>query len=225
MANPEHVGRWSEHVAGLECAHYVPVIKEHATGDLLDVGAGTVPYFGIYRDLIRSAICTDWTESPHELKHIDAIVDANQPLPFRDESFDTILVADVFEHLSHPIRFMRETRRILRPDGKVIFFMPFMYWLHEQPNDHFRYTKHAMHSLALDAGLDVVDINEYGGGPDIIIDASQKMLANNRALYTAAQLVWSAYRQTRHYQKARAKHQERLPIGYSFVAQRHTTVD
>lgn len=42
--------------------------------------------------------------------------DLNEKLPFDDEFFDIIVSNQVLEHLSYPIRFMKEIKRILKKD-------------------------------------------------------------------------------------------------------------
>lgn len=45
-------------------------------------------------------------------------------LPFRDESFDLVLLSDVIEHLEDPEVCLREIARVLRPEGMVIVTTP-----------------------------------------------------------------------------------------------------
>lgn len=46
--------------------------------------------------------------------------DLGEPLPFADASFDVVHSNQVIEHLPRTDRFMREIRRVLRPDGYAI---------------------------------------------------------------------------------------------------------
>jgi 2-polyprenyl-3-methyl-5-hydroxy-6-metoxy-1,4-benzoquinol methylase len=45
-------------------------------------------------------------------------------LPFADETFDTVVAADILEHLYDPLALLREIRRVLRPGGKAVFETP-----------------------------------------------------------------------------------------------------
>lgn len=54
-------------------------------------------------------------------------VDANNPLPFADASFDLVWCSEVIEHLKSPPRFLQEVRRILKPGGSAILTTPNSY--------------------------------------------------------------------------------------------------
>jgi 2-polyprenyl-3-methyl-5-hydroxy-6-metoxy-1,4-benzoquinol methylase len=56
-------------------------------------------------------------------------VDANQPLPFEDQSFDLIWCSEVIEHLQEPAAVIGEFRRLLRPGGEMIITTPNSYAL------------------------------------------------------------------------------------------------
>ena len=44
--------------------------------------------------------------------------------PLGDEKFDVILFSDVLEHLSDPVKVLREAIGFLREDGRVLFSVP-----------------------------------------------------------------------------------------------------
>lgn len=51
-------------------------------------------------------------------------IDANQPLPFCDSSFDLIWCSEVIEHLCSPESTLTEFRRVLRPGGQLLMTTP-----------------------------------------------------------------------------------------------------
>jgi hypothetical protein len=67
VVNFKGVGRGSRHVASLQIPAYAKVISKYAKGSLLDCGAGKVPFYGVYKDLVSDIICTDWGSSRHDL--------------------------------------------------------------------------------------------------------------------------------------------------------------
>ncbi len=50
--------------------------------------------------------------------------DLKQPLPYRDASFDAVLLSEVVEHLHEAEDLLRECARILRPGGYVLITTP-----------------------------------------------------------------------------------------------------
>lgn len=58
------------------------------------------------------------------------VLDANQTLPFADDSFDLVWSSEVIEHLEQPSFSLDELRRVTRPGGDIILTTPNSYmWL------------------------------------------------------------------------------------------------
>ena len=220
VVNPKGVNRGSKHVASLQIPEYAKVISQYAKGSLLDCGAGKVPFYGVYKDLVSDITCTDWGSSPHNLQHIDMEVDLSKKLPFDESSIDTILLADVLEHLSDPQLLLSESARILRTDGHILIFVPFLYWLHEQPHDYYRYTEHALTNLIESSGLVSVEIYPYGGGSDVLIDMGNKIFRHYKILLAAHKLWWGLLKITGVAQKIKMAKMKKFPLGYVAVAKK-----
>lgn len=220
VPNLEYIAPWSKHVTSLECRAYIDTLRKHAKGDLLDVGAGTVPYYGVYKDQVKSVTTLDWHNTIHGNSQIDIVDDANEGLPFEDESFDTVLLADVIEHIRQPETLFKHVSRVMRGEGKAIVFVPFMYGVHEAPHDYYRYTKFALEDLFKRNGLDTTDLKPYGGGPDVVVDLVEKMTYNNKILRSISNSAIRTVVDTEVYKNARIKYQDRFPIGYVLVGQK-----
>lgn len=96
----------------------------HAKGDCLEVGAGTGE---ISKALIaRGHHITATDISPQMVSQIrnklgiEAVVCDAELLPFPDESFDTVISAEMIYYLDHPERFLTEAHRVLRPGGRLL---------------------------------------------------------------------------------------------------------
>jgi SAM-dependent methyltransferase len=77
-------------------------------------------------------------------------------LPILDESIDTIVLAEVLEHVAEPWRAVCECQRALRPGGTLILTTPFALPMHDRPHDFFRFTSHGLALLL--RGFDDVQI-------------------------------------------------------------------
>lgn len=82
-----------------------------------------------------------------------------EKLPYPDDSFDLVTALDVVEHLDDDVAGLGEMRRVLRPGGRVLLFVPafmFLWGVQDDVSNHRR--RYAMKELkqALDAaGLKV----------------------------------------------------------------------
>lgn len=146
----------------------------HVHGDLVDLGCGPASHRVWYEERVSSVTLVDWPASPHDTAAVDILADLNKPLPLEDGIADTVLMTSVLEHLSTPAMALAETRRILRTDGALLLQVPFLYRVHEEPHDYFRYTRFGIRSLLEQAGLDVVAGETYGNLAAVMVDLLAK---------------------------------------------------
>src|SRR5687768_10517654 len=90
--------------------HYIPI---HARGNLADLGCGNVPLYETYKSFTTANTCVDWSNSTHKNQYLDVECDLNKPLPLESDSFDTIIISDVLEHIANPELIWAEMARIL----------------------------------------------------------------------------------------------------------------
>lgn len=109
---------------------------------VLVVGAGEDPFRGIFRGAAMY-VRLDITATPDVT---DVVGDAHA-LPFDDASFEALLATEVVEHLREPIRFTAEAARVLRPGGRLILTVPFLYHRHAHPWDYWRPTAAGLRSI------------------------------------------------------------------------------
>jgi len=136
--------------------------KNGGGGILLDAGAGTRPYFPVYRDYFSAAYSFDAPHSPHDIASVDAIASV-QRLPFGDDTFDCVLCTEVLKHIPDPVQALTEFHRVLKTGGKIFLTTPFFNPLHEVPHDYYRYTPFALRYMAEQAGLQLESLVEKGG--------------------------------------------------------------
>ena len=171
------LGAGSTLMATLVARWYQAALAQHARGVMLELGCGAMPYHPLYRDRTSAVWCTDWPQSIHQQPHADLFCDLNANLPLKNAMADTVLLADVLEHIYRPQALLAETFRVLRPGGVLLLNTPFMYWVHEAPHDYYRFTPHALQRLAQDAGFEVLALNAVGGSLCVLADVAGKLLA------------------------------------------------
>ena len=59
-------------------------------------------------------------------------VDLNQSLPFQNNSFDVVVMAEVLEHLPYPNITLGEIKRVLKTNGEFIGNLPLAYHLKDR---------------------------------------------------------------------------------------------
>jgi SAM-dependent methyltransferase len=66
---------------------------------------------------------------------------AIEELPYQSESFDIVTALDVVEHLDDDVAGLREMRRVLRRDGRLLLFVPafmFLWGVQDDVSNHRR---------------------------------------------------------------------------------------
>jgi SAM-dependent methyltransferase len=152
---------WAAHRA-LNNALEMVVTRGHVTGRLLDIGCGLKPYQPLLAPYVTEHVGVDHPDSPHALTSVDVFATAYE-IPLDDQSFDTILLSEVLEHLERPTDALTECHRLLRQGGRLVLSTPMLWTLHEEPRDFYRYTPYGLRYLLDTAGFDVVEMIALGG--------------------------------------------------------------
>lgn len=97
--------RWYEQILK-ECSPYGPT---------LEIGGGG----GNFKTFLPEVICSDYTLCPW----LDLNLDGHH-LPFRSASLGNIVMIDVIHHLTKPLLFIEEARRVLKTQGRLILLEP-----------------------------------------------------------------------------------------------------
>jgi SAM-dependent methyltransferase len=174
--NPKFLTISSRLMADITAAFYQEYIAKYATGKLVDLGCGNVPFYDLYKDLVSDNVCVDWPNSAHKNQYLDFECDLNKHFPFADAEFDTIIISEVLEHISNPELIWSEMARILKPRGRILLSVPFFYKIHEAPYDFYRYTEFALKNFASKNNLRVLELKNFGGLPEIFTDIISKNL-------------------------------------------------
>jgi SAM-dependent methyltransferase len=152
------------------------------SGTMLDVGCGYMPYKKLIleqsaakqylgMDLDNSAIYTETNP--------DILWDG-YTIPLADGMIDSVMITEVLEHCPYPAIVLKEVARVLKPKGKIVFSVPFLWPLHESPWDLYRYTPFAIEALFKDAGLAVPVLETYGSNDRAMLHCYMIWLKKSR---------------------------------------------
>ncbi len=127
-------------------------------GRCLDAGAGRMAYAQVLRPWVDEYISMDITFR----EGIDIMASAIE-MPWRDQSFDRLFCSQVLEHVPDPQRALQESFRCLKPGGVILISVPHLSYLHNEPNDYYRFTHHGLRTLLTNAGFSEIEIHAAGG--------------------------------------------------------------
>lgn len=144
------------------------------SGRLLDVGCGTKPYRSLFAVDAYIGLDID-SETSHKRGGADYLYDGNT-FPFADASFDSILCNQVLEHVFNPDEFLGEIVRVLKPGGKLLLTVPFVWDEHEQPYDYARYSSFGLRALLEKQGLKVLQHKKLGADASILFQLANAYL-------------------------------------------------
>lgn len=84
---------------------------------------------------------------------------AGEELPYDDATFDLVTALDVVEHMDNDLAGLKEMRRVLRPGGRVLLFVPtfmFLWGLQDDVSHHRRrYRLSELRRVLEEAGFEI----------------------------------------------------------------------
>lgn len=125
-------------------------IREIAKSDyILDVGGGIKFGKGLqeYAKLFSGKKYVTLDKEP--TYRPDLVGDIHH-IPLADSSVDAVICKAVLEHVEEPHRAVGEIYRILKSEGKALFYLPFLYPYHARHQvykDYYRFSKDAVEYL------------------------------------------------------------------------------
>lgn len=130
-------------------------VKEYSpymTGKCMDFGCGIQPYRRMLpaREYVGVEIESD-------SKMPGVIYYDGHTLPFEDETFDSIISSEVFEHISNVEEIITELRRVLKTGGIMLLTVPFVYPKHCWPYDFKRYTMQGLQNMLIDERFECIE--------------------------------------------------------------------
>ncbi|GEM_PF-2680480 len=146
---------WEKNISKLP---YCDIFKIQKYGEvfktcnkILYFGDKTMPIVGLFADEIKDKqiISIDIVEKTH----IDLIADICDLHMIDDNSIDGIICYAILEHVYNPFKAVSELHRVLKPGGKIITFLPWLWQYHgykDQMLDFYRFSKDGVRYLFKD---------------------------------------------------------------------------
>jgi SAM-dependent methyltransferase len=135
---------------------------EYLEGKLIDIGCGEKRLKKLLSPYVTDHIGIDHESTLHDKSNIDLLGTAYE-IPVANDSFDCALCTAVLEHLEEPELALKECYRVLKPGGIAIYSVPFIWHLHEEPRDFYRFTKYGLKYLFEKTGFEIIEIKALSG--------------------------------------------------------------
>jgi len=136
--------------------------SKYLKGRLIDIGCGEKPYKEMVSTYVDEHVGVDHHDTFHGKTNIDLFGTAYD-IPVESNSFDSAICTAVLEHLEEPESAIGECYRVLKGGGFAIYSVPFIWHLHEEPRDFFRYSKYGLKYLFEKRGFKVIEISPLSG--------------------------------------------------------------
>jgi len=133
-------------------------------GAVLDIGGGS-----FYKKLNRENYIKYFVVEPalELLPEIDEklinVVSNGKLLPFKSNSFDTILLIQVLQFIFEPNELIKEIHRVLRAGGKLILQVPQSGNLHGIPHHYYNFTRFWIEKSLTQNNLNIINHYSLGG--------------------------------------------------------------
>jgi SAM-dependent methyltransferase len=133
--------------------HFAPYLS----GLLLDVGSGYSPYRTLFTKAEKYiGLDSAWDRTP-------SVVTDVQTLPINSRAADSVLCAEVLEHVVDPDKVVKEIARTLKLGGLFLVTTPMSWNLHYEPYDFRRYTCYGLWQLLARHGFEPIETRRIGG--------------------------------------------------------------
>lgn len=112
--------------------------------DILEIGSGDEEKKQSVISIFKEANTFLQTDVKKEYNHI--FLDITRPLEFKNK-FDLVICTSVLEHIFEMNLAVENLKKLVKKGGHLFISVPFVYPLHDEPADYWRFTEHSLRIL------------------------------------------------------------------------------
>ena len=123
------------------------ISSDYENLDILEIGSGSISINQSAEHIFINAklfVQTDVNKS-YGHKYLDITNEIQI-----EEKFDLVLCTNVLEHIFDVTSAIKNLNYLLKEKGNLVVSVPFIYPLHDEPEDFWRFTEHALKNLFSD---------------------------------------------------------------------------
>lgn len=123
---------------------------------------------------------TKWTYINLDSSTSPDILGSCENLPFKDDTFDTVVMTEVLEYVFNPEYALLELERISKSTANILVSIPFLNSFHgDYKYDLRRYTASGIRHLVGKSNLEIISIERMGSIGSVIFDLFRTNLYNS----------------------------------------------
>jgi len=115
--------------------------------DILEIGSGDVSKNQSAIKIFSNA--NSFTQTDINSNYAHKFLDITDEIQI-EEKFDLVLCANVLEHVFDTKSAIKNLNYLLKKGGHLLISVPFVYPLHDEPGDFWRFTEHALKKIFSD---------------------------------------------------------------------------
>ena len=134
-------------------------------GLTLDLGGGGTPSYLQILTVLGTFINVDRIAEARP----SVVADLERPFPIASDVADNVILFNTLEHVFRYQHVVSEMCRVLRPGGKALVYVPFIFPIHTHATnaftveDYFRYSRSSLNRIFHEAGFSSAQVEPLGG--------------------------------------------------------------
>jgi len=112
--------------------------------DILEIGSGDEEKKQSVISIFKDANTFLQTDIKEEYNHM--FLDITRPLEIENK-FDLVICTSVLEHIFEMNLAVENLKKLVKKEGHLFISVPFIYPLHDEPADYWRFTEHSLKKL------------------------------------------------------------------------------